>query len=154
MTKKKTARINISQAGPEDVDTVAPLFDAYRQFYGTPSDLPAARRFLSARLKREESVIFFATRRKVAVGFTQLYPLFSSVVMKPIWLLNDLFVAAKSRKLGVGEGLVEAATAFAKDRRAARLILATATDNLPAQFLYEKLGWQRDDAFLHYTFPL
>jgi hypothetical protein len=50
----------VKRAGPADVDAVAPLFDAYRQFYGQRSDLAAARAFLEERLRREESVIFFA----------------------------------------------------------------------------------------------
>ena len=50
----------IVQATPADVGDVAPLFDAYRQFYGKPPDEEAARRFLFARLSKAESVLFLA----------------------------------------------------------------------------------------------
>jgi hypothetical protein len=49
----QTSRLNSKQ-----VDLVAPLFDAYRQFYGKPSDLEDARQFLFERLQRGESVVF------------------------------------------------------------------------------------------------
>ena len=81
--------------GPGDVDAVAPLFDAYRQFYQQPSDPALARAFIAERLARSESVIFLAERDGQAVGFVQLYPLFSSTAARPrrLWLLNDLFVS-------------------------------------------------------------
>ena len=50
----------IVQATPADVGDVAPLFDAYRQFYGKAPDVEAARRFLFARLSKEESVLFIS----------------------------------------------------------------------------------------------
>ncbi|TME71025.1 MAG: GNAT family N-acetyltransferase, partial [Chloroflexi bacterium] len=62
------------RAGVGDLDDVAPLFDGYRQFYGQPSDLAAARAFLAERLRRDESVIFVAIADDVTLGFTQLYP--------------------------------------------------------------------------------
>jgi len=38
-----------------------------------------------------------------ATGFTQLYPLFSSVAARRKWLLNDLLVAPELRLKGYGE---------------------------------------------------
>ena len=37
--------IHITRATIEDVDAVAPLFDAYRRFYEQPADLPRAARY-------------------------------------------------------------------------------------------------------------
>ena len=91
----------------DDLDALAPLFDAYRQFYGEASDLPGARIFLGDRLKRGESVIFLAVVDRAVVGFTQLYPSFSSVSMKRLWVLNDLFVTPDARTSGAGRALLE-----------------------------------------------
>lgn len=146
--------IRIVQATPEDTESITLLFDAYRQFYGRQSDLGGARKFLSERLERGQSVIFLAQRKGHGCGFTQLYPAFSSVAMRPIWILNDLFVVPEARKLGVGQSLMQAAAAFAAQLGAQRLVLATAVDNRPAQSLYEKIGWIRDDAFIHYKYDL
>ncbi|MGH8426671.1 MAG: hypothetical protein ACRES7_01640 [Gammaproteobacteria bacterium] len=82
----------IRRAELSDLDALAPLFDAYRSFYGRKSDLYGARTFLEERLQREESIIFLAELDSQPAGFTQLYPLFSSVNMSRIWILNDLYV--------------------------------------------------------------
>ena len=93
--------ITIRQAVLDDLDDIVPLFDAYRQFYKRESDLDAARAFLDDRLQRRESVVFLAFDGEAAVGFTQLYPSFSSVSMAPIQILNDLYVDPSARKYGV-----------------------------------------------------
>ncbi|HEY0199287.1 MAG TPA: GNAT family N-acetyltransferase [Rhodanobacter sp.] len=145
----------ISQATLEDLDTIAVLFDGYRQFYGQPADLPRARDFLAGRLSRNESIILLARDENSGIGldFTQLYPLFSSVRMVRTWLLNDLFVAAAARRKGVAAALLQAAIR-ARELGAASLSLSTALDNAPAQALYESLGWQRDRQFCEYGLML
>jgi ribosomal protein S18 acetylase RimI-like enzyme len=138
----------------EQVELVAPLFDAYRQFYGRPPDLDGARQFLAERLGRGESVIYAVVEGERALGFTQLYPSFSSVSMRPIWILNDLYVAEGARRRGVGARLLRAACDHALKTGAARLALSTAVTNTTAQALYERDGWKRDTAFLHYEYEL
>jgi GNAT superfamily N-acetyltransferase len=146
----------VRQAGPGDVDAVAPLFDAYRQFYQQPSDPALARAFIAERIARSESVIFLAEREGQAVGFVQLYPLFSSTAARPrrLWLLNDLFVSPSARGGGVARALMDRARRLAEDTGAAGLELATARTNLPAQRLYESLGWRQDELFLRYELGL
>ena len=130
---------------------MAPLFDAYRIFYGQTSDRLLARRFLSERLERGESVLLLALDGEPdrAVGISQLYPIFSSVTARPRWLLNDLFVVPEARGRGVGRALLEGARRLAVETGAAGLDLATAPDNVSARRLYESTGWERDE-FLHY----
>ena len=146
----------IRQAGPTDVDLVAPLFDAYRQFYEQPSDVALARAFIAARLERNESVIFLAERAGRPVGFVQLYPLFSSTAPRPrrLWLLNDLYVAPEARASGMGRALMARARRLAEETDAVGLELATARDNLAAQRLYQSLGYRRDDGFFRYELGL
>jgi len=151
-----TGAIEVIEAGTGDLDQLAPLFDAYRQFYEQPSDLPGAEVFLAERLKRHESAIFLAQisqgETRTAIGFTQLYPSFSSISMQPLWILNDLFVAPESRQLGVGRALLEEARNFAARTGATSMVLQTAVTNTVAQALYESLGWERDE--LYYTYEL
>ena len=144
------------QAGPGDVDAVAPLFDAYRQFYQQPSDPALSRAFIAERLARSESVIFLAERDGRAVGFVQLYPLFSSTAARPrrLWLLNDLFVSPSARGGGVARALMDRARRLGEETDAAGLELATARTNVPAQRLYESLGWRQDEQFLRYELGL
>jgi len=144
----------VKRAALADLDAVAPLFDAYRQFYGQRADLAAARAFLDARLRREESVIFLAVGGEGgndALGFTQLYPSFSSVSVRRLWILNDLFVRPGIRRGGVGRRLLERAREWAIETDAKGLMLATAVSNGAAKALYESCGWRRDDEFEHYV---
>ena len=142
--------MEIIRAQARDADVIAPLFDAYRQFYKAPSDLNASRQFIFDRLAKDESVIFLATYGNHALGFTQLYPLFASVALQSLWLLNDLFVVPEARKQGVAEALMKHAEQFANETGSRGLFLRTATDNFPAQQLYEKCGWVRDEQFYRY----
>jgi ribosomal protein S18 acetylase RimI-like enzyme len=140
----------IIRADHVHLELVTPLFDAYRQFYKQPPDMAKARKFLRERLKRDESVIFLAMDGKKAAGFIQLYPSFDSVTMRRVWILYDLFVTTTARKRGVAKMLMERARRFAIETKAKGLILETAVDNVAAQKLYERLGWQRDMAFDRY----
>ena len=142
--------MELIRAQAKDTDLIAPLFDAYRQFYKAPSDVEASRQFIFERLTRNESVIFLAMDGEHAIGFIQLYPLFASVALQSLWLLNDLFVVPEARKLGVGKALMNHAEQFANETGSRGLFLRTATDNFPAQKLYEKCGWIRDDKFYRY----
>lgn len=146
--------ITIRRAEVGDLDALAQLFDAYRQFYGQPADLGRARAFLAGRFEHGESVVFIAMDDDAAVGFTQLYPCFSSVRTARTYLLNDLYVASAVRRRGVAEGLLAAAAQFAREEGALRLTLSTAVDNLAARSLYERDGWQLESGFLEYSLPL
>lgn len=148
------SQLQLVQVTPEQVGLVAPLFDAYWRFYGQKPDLDGALRFLTERLGRGESVIFAVVDDGRALGFTQLYPSFSSVSMKPIWILNDLFVVEDARRRGVGARLLRAAREHATNSGAVRLALSTAVTNTTAQALYERDGWRRDTAFYHYEYEL
>lgn len=142
----------IHTAIPEDAALIAPLFDAYRQFYEQPADADATLAFITARLERGESVILLARRPDgSALGFCQLYPSFCSVLAAPIYVLYDLFVVPDARRLGVGRALLLAAEAHARATGHARMDLTTARNNLRAQALYESLGWVRDEVFLTYA---
>ena len=65
--------VKVLQAVLSDLDLIAPLFDGYRQFYGRPTDISAARAFLLERFNHGESVLFIAYSGTVPVGFTQHY---------------------------------------------------------------------------------
>jgi len=148
--------MNIRKAGTADVDLVAPLFDAYRQFYERPPDLPLSRAFLVERRTRGDSVVFVAEENGKSLGFVQLYPLFSSTARHPgrSWLLNDLYVVPDGRGRGVGRRLMERARRLAVETDACAIELATARTNAGAQALYESLGYRRDELFWHYALDL
>jgi GNAT superfamily N-acetyltransferase len=135
-----------------DLDAVAPLFDAYRQFYAQAPDLAKARNFIGERLRNSDSVVLLALDdAHQAVGFCQLYPTFCSVEAKPVYTLYDMFVAPAARRSGVGRLLLRAAERLAADSGKARMDLSTVKANIPAQAAYESLGWVRDEDFYTYS---
>jgi GNAT superfamily N-acetyltransferase len=144
-------KIAVRPAGVEDIDATAPLFDAYRQFYGKAPDIKVARDFIHERLQRNESVIFLAEDESGrALGFVQLFPSFTSVEARCLWVLNDLYVTAEARGHGVGRALMEAARELAIQTGAKRLTLETMDDNRRAWALYESLGYVKSDASVRY----
>jgi ribosomal protein S18 acetylase RimI-like enzyme len=145
-------KVTTRPAEARDLEAVAELFDAYRQFYEMPSDLALARRYLDERFQRRESVILVAEDAGGAiVGFTQLYPAFCSVLADRTFVLYDLFVTPAARGTGAGRALMEAAEAHARAHGAARLQLETARTNVVGQSLYESCGWKRDELFYVYA---
>jgi ribosomal protein S18 acetylase RimI-like enzyme len=144
--------MHIRTATPADADTIAPLFDAYRQFYEKAHDMAGARRFIAERLERGESVILLAVDASGgAAGFCQLYPTFCSVEAASIYTLYDLFVAPDARRTGTGRSLLVAAHATARAHGKVRMDLTTAHTNDAAQALYESLGWTHDTVFRAYS---
>ncbi|MEM9076548.1 MAG: GNAT family N-acetyltransferase [Bacteroidota bacterium] len=141
--------MEIKMATQGDIKQIVPLFNAYRIFYGKPSEIEAARTFLMERFAKSENIIFIALEKEQVVGFTQLYKTFSSVSLRPFYILNDLYVAKEHRKQGVGKALLEHSKSFCKTKGFKGLALETALDN-PAQKLYESLGWELDKSYLHY----
>ncbi|MEM1505240.1 GNAT family N-acetyltransferase [Domibacillus sp. 8LH] len=143
--------MKIIRAGLKDLPVLSPLFDAYRVFYGQPSDEKGAAAFLKERLEREESIVFIGYEKEKAAGFVQLYPTFTSVGMQRAYILNDLFVHPDCRKEGIGKALMHTAFQFCEDEGAKFVTLQTARDNITAQTLYEKVGMQRDTKFYSYV---
>lgn len=148
------SNITVRQAVLSDLAALVPLFDGYRQFYGRPSHISAAREFLLARFNHGESVLFIAHEDNTPVGFTQLYPSFSSVSLARVFVLNDLFVHEQARRKGIASKLMSAATEFASSLGAVRVSLSTATINEAAQSLYQSAGWKRDEQFFIYHFAI
>ena len=147
-------RVTIRRAGFQDAGALAPLFDAYRQFYGQPSDLEGARVFLADRLRSGESTVFIADNRNIPAGFVQLFPTYSSVSLARTFILNDLFVVLDERRSGIARALISAAVEFAREVGAVRMSLSTAVTNSPAQALYEGAGWSRQTDYHVYVLKL
>jgi len=137
--------MDIRQATIADLEQLKILFAQYREFYQQPYEPEAGRLFLQERITNRESIIFVAIDESKYAGFTQLYPSFSSVGMKKIWILNDLFVPAAHRQKGIAQALINQAIEYSKETGRKKVVLSTAYNNFSAQKLYEKLGFTRSD---------
>ena len=138
--------IIIRDATVRDLPQLSDLFDQYRIFYRKESAVEEAKRFLEERIQRNESIIFVAAEKEQLLGFTQLYPQFSSTRMKRIWLLNDLFVEKKQRGKGISRQLIERAKQLVEDTNAAGLLLETEKTNSIGNILYPSAGFVLNEA--------
>lgn len=135
----------------EHAPDVVNLFNEYRVYFGQSSDPIEAEMFLNERLKNKESIILIVKQNEKVIGFTQLYPAFSSLSLKPIGILNDLYVLESHRNSGAGKSLLDAAFDLGKSLYWKGMILETSPVN-PARRLYERAGWTLENEFLHYGF--
>jgi len=140
----------ITRANIADLEELSLLFDAYRVFYGKATDLEGAAFFLSERIIKEESVIYIARTKGIMVGFTQLYPLFSSTNMNRIWLLNDLYLHPDYRGLKISNLLLDRAKQLALETKTIGISLETAKTNIPGNALYPKAGFKLDEDHNYY----
>jgi ribosomal protein S18 acetylase RimI-like enzyme len=147
--------VTVQRATLENTKEIGELFNSYRVFYQQDSDVKASTAFIFERLTNAESIIFYASNEQGEIlGFTQLYPAFSSISAKKSLVLNDLFVAANARRLGVARKLMNAAKDFALNTDINGLSLETALDNINAQALYESLDYKKETGFYNYYLDL
>jgi ribosomal protein S18 acetylase RimI-like enzyme len=149
--------MRIIKATLEHLDLLAPLFVKYREFYGELPYPDSSRDFLEKRLTRDESVIYLAMPiddDKKVLGFCQLYPSYSSLSLKRVWILNDIYVAEDARRQLVADHLMRAAKKMAKDTQAVRMRVSTSANNEVAQKVYESIGFREDTQFKNYVLPI
>ena len=149
--------MRIVTATLEHLDLLAPLFVKYREFYGELPFPDSSRKFLETRLRRKESVIYLALAdddEDKLLGFCQLYPSYSSLSLKRVWILNDIYVAEDARRQLVADRLLQTAKKMAKETNAVRMRVATSRDNEVAQKVYESIGFHEDSQFKNYILPI
>ncbi|MEW9680186.1 N-acetyltransferase family protein [Pseudomonas sp. TE50-2] len=149
--------MRIIQATLEHLDLLTPLFVKYREFYGQLPYPDSSRAFLEKRLKRKESIIYLALPDDAddrLMGFCQLYPSFSSLSLKRVWILNDIYVAEDSRRMLVADNLMREAKKMAKKSNAVRMRVSTSSDNEVARKTYESMGFRKDTEFENYILPI
>lgn len=138
--------MKIIQVKIAHLDEVVDLFDAYRVWYRKESNKEMAKEFLGERIQNEESIIYACTNEEdKLVGFTQLYPIFSSVRMKRMWLLNDLFVDPNYRGQGISKMLINQAKDLCKKTNACGVLLETETTNHIGNNLYPATGFELEE---------
>jgi ribosomal protein S18 acetylase RimI-like enzyme len=149
--------MRIIKATLEHLDLLTPLFVKYREFYGELPYPESSREFLEKRLRRDESVIYLALAKdddSKLLGFCQLYPSYSSLSLKRVWILNDIYVNEDYRRQLVADHLVKHAKKMAKETQAVRMRVATSSTNDVAQKVYESIGFKEDTQFKNYVLPI
>jgi ribosomal protein S18 acetylase RimI-like enzyme len=128
----------IRVAGPDDLETVAGLLSAFRDWWGatTPSD--ETFRTTATRLLEDPNTEFLLADE---VGLAQLrYRLSAWTGVEDCWL-EDLFVHESARGTGLGKALTEACFERARARGCRRIELDVNESNTSAIRLYTSLGF-------------
>ncbi|KPY13527.1 GNAT family N-acetyltransferase [Pseudomonas syringae group genomosp. 3] len=149
--------MRIIKATLEHLDILCPMFIRYREFYGQAPFPDSSRDFLEKRLRRDESVIYLALANddeSRLLGFCQLYPSYSSLSLKRVWILNDIYVAEDARRQLVADHLMKQTKKMAKQTHAVRLRVSTSSNNDVAQKVYESIGFKEDTQFKNYVLPI
>jgi GNAT superfamily N-acetyltransferase len=140
-----------------DLPDLLPLMRGYCDFYEVdPSDeaLLAMSRELIADPGKEGLQLIARAEDGRAVGFATIFWTWTTLSASRIGVMNDLFVAADARGSGVAEQLIEACAERCRERGITELDWTTAHDNARAQTLYDRVGAQRDERWLDYSFAV
>ncbi|WP_445115888.1 GNAT family N-acetyltransferase [Acinetobacter sp. WZC-1] len=140
----------VRRATLEDLHQLAVLFDEYRQFYGTSSNIKESFNFLKQRFENKESVIFVHVKDDTFTGFVALYLGFSSISCSTYYILDDVYVTPVYRRQGSARQLIDTAILFARHEDALRISLETHRNNYQSHQLYEQMGFVKDEEFQTY----
>jgi GNAT superfamily N-acetyltransferase len=146
----------IAAVREEDLGELLPLLRAYCDFYEVaPGDeaLLALSRALIADPQREGVQLIARDQDGAAVAFATVFWSWSTLSAARIAVMNDLFVSERARGTGAAEALIAACAEAARERGAVRLGWQTATDNLRAQAVYDRVGGRRSE-WLDYALPI
>lgn len=144
--------MRIEKAELKHLPSLGTVFNDYRVHFKQPSDREKSRAFIEERIRDNSAVVFLAIDNETGecMGFTLLYPVFSSLKTTRTWTLNDMYISEKYRKFGVATKLLERVKELAVESAAAWIMLKTGEENLKAQALYEKFGFVKDEEHCYY----
>ena len=146
--------MRIIQASLEHLDQLTPMFIRYREFYGAMPQQVDSKAFLSERLHKQEAIILLALENDAALGFCLVYPSFSSVLLRPTWIINDMYVVEESRRKQVANQLLQQVAKQAREHNVVRLRVSIQANNAIARRLYEASDFVEDQHFRSYILPL
>ena len=128
----------IRQAEPSDLDTVAGLLCAFRDWWGSSTPTDETMRGAAEQLLHDPNTVYLLAGTS---GLAQLrFRLSAWTGVEDCWL-EDVFVSDDARGTGLGRALVEAAIERARARGCRRIELDVQEDNEHAIRLYEKCGF-------------
>lgn len=144
--------VKIRQATIHDLPNLVPIFDSYRAYFKQSKNPEEVEKFLFGKFDHLESVIFIAEKKSAVIGFAQLYPVYSSLTLKRVWLLNDFFISEEYRNKGVGTELFKKVKEFSLLSKAKGIELSVEHINEKAWGFWEQQGFKLDDDFRYYFY--
>jgi ribosomal protein S18 acetylase RimI-like enzyme len=101
-------------------------------------------------IKSKNTFIMLIEYNENIAGMCTLHTLISSVEGGILALIEDVYIAEKYRKMGLGLKLMKEVENFCKNKKYKRIQLLCRTDNINAINFYEKLGFTKKDMFYFY----
>jgi GNAT superfamily N-acetyltransferase len=157
-----TAAAQISVVREEDLDDLLPLMVSYCAFYevapGAAALLAMSRALIAdgAGASGSEGIQLIARGpgpARPAVAFATVFWTWQTLSASRAAVMNDLFVAEHARGTRIADALIAACADAARAHGAPSLVWQTATDNLRAQAVYDRVGG-RKSVWLDYDLPL
>jgi len=118
-------------------------------FISQKSEFDGARHLLAATADKLQQTLFcqpplvrvlLAEVEGTAVGFAMFYATYSSLLTQPCLWLDDLFVQAPMRGMGVGTALLKYLAQVAESTNCGRIEWTVNAKNAPGIAFYEKQG--------------
>lgn len=134
--------MQIRHLQPGDETRIALLLEDHERHYGDPVR-PGSGAEGAAFLVKGGALCLVADDGGSLAGFAILNPYFPAPGLTHGLFLKELYIAASARSKGVGERLIEAIRALAKERGDTRVIWTTGVDNKGSQRFYDRLGIKR-----------
>jgi ribosomal protein S18 acetylase RimI-like enzyme len=150
--KELSHHLVIRQATNQDISGLYELMKQYIvDFYKQPAPKEKELKELIMHLLENPSngLQFVAEHQGELLGFATLYFTFSTLKVKRLAVLNDLFVIPKARGKKIGEKLFKVCLEYIRENEFASMTWETAKDNKVAQALYNKMGGKLSE-WLHY----
>jgi GNAT superfamily N-acetyltransferase len=144
----------VRQATIKDLPKIVPIFDSYREYFKQQKNPLKVESFLFEKFVHLESVIFIAEQESEVIGFAQLYPIFSSLSLERVWLLNDFYISEEYRNNGIGKQLFAKVKEFTLLTKSKGIELSVEHTNRKAWQFWEKQGFRIDDEFRFYFYKL
>jgi len=144
----------VRRASPHDAAALGELgidlmrthyaFDGRRFLEPTQADAGGYARFLESQLDDDASIVLVAEQRGRIVGYiyAAIEPLSWKELRDECGFIHDLLVTDQARGRGAGEGLLNAAIEWLRERGMPRVVLGTAAQNDNARRLFERRGFR------------
>lgn len=134
----------IRDANVSDVSIIMELLKLKAEFDGCLDFVEATPKKLEQTLFCEKPLafVFLVEIDENPIGFATYHQIYSTFLAQPAIWLDDLYIKAEYRRLGIGEALIKYLCQMTQKIGGARIDWIVATHNAPAIQFYEKMGAQ------------
>lgn len=150
---QQSNNISVRPIGRNDFEAWKPLWDGYNAFYGRSGETALDPRITETTWERffdDDEPVYALVAESSGEILGIVHYLFhrSTISIKPVCYLQDLFTAETARGKGIASALIRAVYEGAQARGASRVYWQTHNTNATARRVYDKLA--EDSGFIVY----